>query len=472
METYKETKGVTILTKDGDPDVFAGTWASGGNLNRNSRQFASFGTLTAGLVAGGAPGTVPSSTEVEEYNGTAWSEVNDMPSGSFAIGASRNAPQTSGIVFGGVNAANTGVRAEADSYDGTNWTEVAEMNTGRKQLGGSGASSTSALAFGGGYPGTPGAANTETWDGSSWAEVNDLNTARANMGCFGTATAAISAAGTDSTTTAVEQWNGSAWTEVAELNTERARTGGTGTTTDGMVISGGPPNTAKTENWNGSTWTEIADVSTARHEAGSGGTGTDAFIAGGYSTTTVNTTEEFTFPDGEFGFLTEGDLFLSKGTTLKGFGKAAGIPSVAWGSGGNVNTARNSSRGMGTVNTAMIAAGGYDGTAAQAITEQYNGSSWTEVGDMNTAKTQGAAAGQSPYQDSIMFAGSPTLAVAETWNGTSWTEVNDLSTGRQEGGSAGTAGVSALFGLGYTTTRVATSEEFTADNALSTVTVS
>ena len=38
--------------------------------------------------------------------------------------------------------------------------------------------------------------------------------------------------------------------------------------------------------------------------------------------------------------------------------------------------------------------------------------------------------------------------------------MNDLSTGRQEGGSAGTAGVSALFGLGYTTTASATSEEF------------
>ena len=211
-----------------------------------------------------------------------------------------------------------------------------------------------------------------------------------------------------------------------------------------MVISGGPPNTAKTENWNGSTWTEIADVSTARHEAGSGGTGTDAFIAGGYSTTTVNTTEEFTFPDGEFGFLTEGDLFLSKGTTLKGFGKAAGIPSVAWGSGGDVNTARNSSRGMGTVNTAMIATGGYDGTSAVAITEQYNGTSWTEVNDMNTAKSQGAAAGQSPYQNSIMFAGSPTLAVAETWDGTSWTEVNDLNTGRRELAGVGTSSSNAM----------------------------
>ena len=33
----------------------------------------------------------------------------------------------------------------------------------------------------------------------------------------------------------------------------------------------------------------------------------------------------------------------------------------------------------------MIAAGGYDGTAAQAITEQYNGSSWSSVEDMPAA---------------------------------------------------------------------------------------
>ena len=60
----------------------------------------------------------------------------------------------------------------------------------------------------------------------------------------------------------------------------------------------------------------------------------------------------------------------------------------------------------------------------------------------------------------------------ETWNGTSWTEINDLSTAR--GGSlagAGSAVSGVVFG-GYTTTYSALTEEFTADAALSTVTVS
>ena len=206
MATYKETKGVTILTKDGDPDVFAGTWSSGGNLNRNSRQFASFGTLTAGVVAGGAPGTVPSSAEVEEYNGTAWSEVNNMPSGSFALASSRNAPQTNAIVFGGVNEANTGMRAEADSYDGTNWTEVAEMNTARRQLGGSGDSSTAALAFGGDAP--PGTNAVELWNGSSWTELNDYATNRnASQATGAISMSSAILAGGEPRSAVVEEWN-------------------------------------------------------------------------------------------------------------------------------------------------------------------------------------------------------------------------------------------------------------------------
>ena len=266
-----------------------------------------------------------------------------MPTGSFAIGASRNAPQTSGIVFGGVNAANTGLSAEADSYDGTNWTEVAEMNTARRQLGGSGESATAALGFGGDAPG--GTAVTELWNGSSWTEVNDLNTARANMGCFGTSTAAISAAGTDSTTDAVEQWNGSSWTEVAELNTERARTGGAGTTTDGLIITGGPPNTANTEAWNGSAWTEVNNVATARHEAGSGGTGSASWIAGGYSSTTVNSTEEWTFsgldpsttPAADYANAITGDFYYNSTSGQFKAVNTGGAPIGSWASSGDLN---------------------------------------------------------------------------------------------------------------------------------------
>ena len=45
--------------------------------------------------------------------------------------------------------------------------------------------------------------------------------------------------------------------------------------------------------------------------------------------------------------LTEGDLFLSRGTTLKGFGRAAGIPTATWASGAGLGTGRNNSAGFG-----------------------------------------------------------------------------------------------------------------------------
>ena len=58
-------------------------------------------------------------------------------------------------------------------------------------------------------------------------------------------------------------------------------------------------------------------------------------------------TEEWSFPPSTSAILTEGDLFLSGGTTLKGFGKAAGIPSATWASGGSLNTARYRMSGAG-----------------------------------------------------------------------------------------------------------------------------
>ena len=140
----------------------------------------------------------------------------------------------------------------------------------------------------------------------------------------------------------------------------------------------------------------------------------------------------------------EGQVWVVANPGTASVMKGYRLGAATWASGGNVNTARNSSRGIGAVNTAMIAAGGYDGTNLQAITEQYNGSSWTEVGDMNTAKSQGAASGQAPYTNGIMFGGSPALAVAETWNGSSWTEVGDLNTGRRELAGAGISSTNAL----------------------------
>ena len=88
---------------------------------------------------------------------------------------------------------------------------------------------------------------------------------------------------------------------------------------------------------------------------------------------------------------------------------------------------------------------------------------------MNTARSMGGSAGK--VSTSVLAYGGSPNAQTESWNGTSWTEVNDLSTARRSYGNAGT-GTTALYTAGESTTAVANTEEFTADNAVSTVTTS
>ena len=121
--------------------------------------------------------------------------------------------------------------------------------------------------------------------------------------------------------------------------------GSAGIQTSALAFGGGNPPTkiASTESWDGTSWTEVADLATARTNMSGGGAGTatQALAAGGNAAPgDTAATEEWEFPPATAAILTEGDLFLSGGTTLKGFGKAAGIPAATWASGGSANTAR------------------------------------------------------------------------------------------------------------------------------------
>ena len=55
----------------------AGSWRTGGNLNTARVNFAgAAGTNSAALLFGG--NTPPSTNKTEAYNGTSWTEVNDL----------------------------------------------------------------------------------------------------------------------------------------------------------------------------------------------------------------------------------------------------------------------------------------------------------------------------------------------------------------------------------------------------------
>ena len=85
---------------------------------------------------------------------------------------------------------------------------------------------------------------------------------------------------------------------------------------------------------------------------------------------------------------------------------AAVTTSGAWATGGNLNTARPSALGgTGATKDAALAFGGGPPPAptATAITESYNGTAWTEVADLNTARAY--VTGVGPNTDAIAAGG-------------------------------------------------------------------
>ena len=73
---------------------------------------------------------------------------------------------------------------------------------------------------------------------------------------------------------------------------------------------------------------------------------------------------------------------------------------------------------------------------------------WSSTGPLNTARGFGSSAGT--YTAGLYFAGTPTQNNStysnntESYDGSSWTEVNDLNTARFAGGGVGATNTAAL----------------------------
>ena len=119
----------------------------------------------------------------------------------------------------------------------------------------------------------------------------------------------------------------------------------------------------------------------------------------------------------------------------------------SWSSAPSLNTARYGAGSAAADNTAAIVFGGFPPVKDE--TELWNGSSWTEVADMNQANS--FVVGTGTYTAALAFGGGPGDSPGlqdrtESWNGSSWTEVGDLNTARQRMGSAGLQTSAVAFG--------------------------
>ena len=101
--------------------------------------------------------------------------------------------------------------------------------------------------------------------------------------------------------------------------------------------------------------------------------------------------------------------------------------------------------------------------------EEYDGSTWTNGGVLNTARQDAGAAGT--QTDAIVFSGqySPggpsTITSTEAYNGTSWVTAPSVATGRPQGAGAGTAAAGLFFGGGA---QGNATEEFTGETSADT----
>ena len=315
MADYKGIKGFKVTSIAGDPtnkvvgDVYydttanalkfvggaAGTWATGTAINTGRDSAGSSGTKAATLYFGGSPVAVASG-KTELWNGTSWTEMNDMNHVRYLNG-SAGQTQTATFSAGG----HPGPQAKCETWNGTNWTEIADLNTARYCLrGGAGTSSLGLIAGGA----SPYMGNTEQWNGTSWSELTAFTTGKGFPRVSGaTTSAAICTGGTawplyyDTCIT----WNGTSWTEENAMTYEAANQGGSGTTASALVWGGeSTPGSgavvATTNKWNGTVWAADSDLGTAAGGMGSSSQSATATLSVG-ATPQSTAVEEWTYAD-------------------------------------------------------------------------------------------------------------------------------------------------------------------------------
>ena len=212
-------------------------------------------------------------------------------------------------------------------------------------------------------------------------------------------------------------------------------------------------------------WSSSSSVITARYGTSGAGTQTAGLMFAGNSSSTADTyitnTEEYNgsgwatggaLPTGTrsgAGFGTQTAALLAGGYDGSNTAEAYTYNGTSWTGIPALNTARRSLDNMGAgTTTAAIVAGGYVEPPYLNSSEEYNGSSWSEGNNLNTARANAMAAG---IQTASFIAGGqvpPESAATENYDGTSWTSSGNLNTARRLLGGGGSQTNGIVFG-GY-----------------------
>ena len=450
MSTYQELKGLKIkyLSADTSGDrikegevfynstscdvktfVTASAWHSATSFSTSGYGAAGSGTLTAGLITGRntlASGDTPSNA-TEEWNGNGWATGGDLSTARYYGGAIGT--QTATVFVGGDSRPpGSGSQNTAENYNGTSWTSGTAYPEAVTLSSGFGTTSAGLMCNG---SDTTYSATTKEYNGS-WTAGGDLNTARRWIGTAGTQTAGLAFGGqippSGYSTNVTEEYDGSSWTNSGNLNTTRAvnAVGGginqdasqTNALASGGYQSSGSPKSYfnETEIYNGSTWTSSANMGTARGYGTGGGTGSAGIVAGAYTGSITTAVEEFT-------------------TSL------SATTAAAWSSGGNHPQNIRGGGSAGTQTAAWYVGGLQYPSDTKNRTDEYNGSSWTNVNNLPADYFNGNACGT--LTAGLIFGSNAGYGAEEQvyeYDGTDWTAGGSLPDIGPAYGSAGGGG--------------------------------
>jgi len=232
------------------------SWTATPNLNAAARFGGVAGTQSAGLQFAGIQPDTTLSANVQSWNGSTWSNnpynVSTGTYGNMGCGT-----QTAALKIGGAAPGSPSIYATTEEYDGEGWTAGGTMPQGRYGGGGNGLQTT--CVFAGGQDATgPSSTSCVEYDGSSWTAGGTLLNAR-GAGAMGAGASSDSALvfGGAPAQSFNEGYDGTAFSARPSLATGRGFSGGNGIATAALIVAGGPPSgtTTNVEEFTGETET-------------------------------------------------------------------------------------------------------------------------------------------------------------------------------------------------------------------------
>jgi len=128
------------------------SWSAGGALPAVRAVATGVGTQTASLVMAGIS-TIPYGGFYQsclEYDGSTWTLATGNLNRSGSMLAGGSGLQTAALIYGGLYVGGPTVLADTESYNGTTWTELNNLSTARTIMGSPAGTNTTALGFAGG----------------------------------------------------------------------------------------------------------------------------------------------------------------------------------------------------------------------------------------------------------------------------------------------------------------------------------